>query len=149
MKLEFRFRNHFTSIDGSTAEYFYRTDYKLYSEKDDSHYYLYWIHPYWSIQTQPAPEFSETKGEWRFRPELNTDHIMSLPIVPDISTLSEEELFQFSLVWDDVWGSDVMDMEHLKQIQKHDAISRSKIEPRVITGSHGLIESYRRSSLEY
>lgn len=55
---------------------------------------------------------------WVYKPASDMSNIYDLPTFPDTSLMSEEELFQFSTVWDTIYGADEMDFEEVQLIQK-------------------------------
>lgn len=84
-----------------------RTDYTVHMRNTHYQYYLYCM---------------ELNSEWIwiYRPMTDNNYIADLPTLKDTACMSEEELFQYSLVWDSVWGSDDMDFETICSIQKSD-----------------------------
>ena len=65
------------------------------------------------------------KWSWVYKSAQDFRNVYDLPTFPDTSLMSEEELFQFSTVWDSVYGSDEMDFEEVQLIQKSTAPLRS------------------------
>lgn len=65
---------------------------------------------------------------WIFRPSSNHVYIYDLPLLENTALMSEEELFQYSLLWNDVYGSWIMDFDLLQAIQKYEYEHRSEWE---------------------
>lgn len=85
-----------------------RTDYTVHLCNTKYQYYLYCLE-------------LNSEWVWRYRPMTDVRYIGDLPVLKDTTCMSEEELFQYSLVWDSVWGSDDMDFDAICAIQKSDS----------------------------
>lgn len=108
MEIVMTVRKFYSSKDTSFCTDVRRTDFTVNISRGH-YFYLYCI------------EDTDT-GDWiwRYRPSYDVRYIYNLPTLPNTAYMSEEEFFQYSLLWEDVWGSDDMRIEVLNAVQEYE-----------------------------